>query len=222
MKQSGWRRAVKRTVDFTAAAAGIVALAPVMGVVAVAVRASLGAPVLFRQTRPGRDAKPFDLIKFRTMRDAVDARGTPLPDAERMTPIGQLLRATSLDELPQLFNVLRGDLSLVGPRPLLFEYLERYSVQEARRHEVMPGITGLAAVSGRNALDWNERLRLDVEYVDTWSLTLDARILAQTVVTVLSRRGVSAEGHVTSPVLQHHTSRSASGGDAALQRQRVS
>ena len=198
-RQAGWRLGVKRAFDRAAAAVGLVACAPVLAGTALAIRATLGAPVLFRQQRPGHRERPFVLIKFRTMRDATDAHGRPLPDAERLTRLGRFLRATSLDELPQLVNVVRGELSLVGPRPLLMEYLPRYTREQARRHDVMPGITGWSAINGRNSLSWADKLRLDVWYVDHWSLALDLRILAATVGHVLRRTGISQPGHATMP-----------------------
>ena len=188
---------LKRLLDAVAAAAGLVVLAPVLAAVAVGVRLTMGAPVLFRQVRPGLHGRPFTLLKFRTMRDAADAGGTPLPDAERLVPLGRFLRRTSLDELPELLNVLRGEMSLVGPRPLLPEYIPLYSPEQARRHEMRPGLTGWAQVNGRNAQEWDERLRLDVWYVDHWSLSLDLRILLRTVRQVLAREGINAPGHVT-------------------------
>jgi sugar transferase EpsL len=191
-----YRAAGKRALDVILAAAALVALSPVLLAVAVAVRVKLGRPVLFRQVRPGRGGRPFELLKFRTMRDVA---GRPLPDAERLTAFGRLLRRTSLDELPELWNVLRGDMSVVGPRPLLMEYLLLYSAEQARRHEVRPGITGWAQVNGRNALSWEEKFRLDVEYVDRCSLAMDLRILAMTAVAVATARGVSAEGSATMP-----------------------
>ena len=169
--------AIKRLIDVVGAAAGLCVLAPLLFVIAVLVRRDLGRPVLFRQVRPGRGGRPFTMYKFRTMRDLRDARGRPLPDAERLTPLGRLLRRFSLDELPELWNVLRGDMSLVGPRPLLMEYLPRYTPEQARRHEVRPGITGLAQVLGRNALPFSRRLALDVQYVDRFSLWFDIKIL---------------------------------------------
>lgn len=199
MRQTGIRLSVKKMFDRTAAAIGLAATAPIMGAVAIAVRASMGSPVVFRQTRPGLHGKPFTIAKFRTMRDAVGRDGRPLPDAERLTGVGRFLRATSLDELPQLWNVLRGELSFVGPRPLLMEYLELYTPEQARRHDVLPGITGLAQVHGRNALGWEDRFRYDVEYADNWSLALDAKILAMTAWKVIAREGISAEGHATTP-----------------------
>jgi sugar transferase EpsL len=193
------RWAAKRVIDLLGAGAGLIALAPVLLLIALAVRRSLGSPVLFRQVRSGRHGQPFELLKFRTMTPARDAAGELLPDAQRLTRLGSWLRSTSLDELPELINVLRGDMSLVGPRPLLPEYLPHYSAEQARRHEVRPGVTGWAAVQGRNALSWERRLALDVWYVDNWSLLLDLKILLMTVVKVLKREGISAEGHATMP-----------------------
>jgi lipopolysaccharide/colanic/teichoic acid biosynthesis glycosyltransferase len=155
--------------------------------------------VLFRQVRPGRKAVPFTLLKFRTMTDTTDSGGDLLPDADRLTPLGKFLRASSLDELPQLWNVVRGQLSLVGPRPLLMEYLPLYTPEQARRHEVMPGITGLAQISGRNQLSWDEKLRLDVEYVKRWSIWLDLRILLNSIAAVVLRKGISFHDHATAP-----------------------
>ena len=192
----------KRSLDLAGAAALLVLGAPIFGLVACLIRLRLGAPVLFRQTRPGHDARPFVLLKFRTMRDARDAEGRPLPDSERLTPFGAFLRRTSLDELPELWNVLRGDMSLVGPRPLLVQYLERYSKTQARRHEVRPGITGWAQINGRNALSWDEKFRHDVWYVDHLGFWLDLRILFATAWKVLGRDGISAEGHATMPEFQ--------------------
>jgi lipopolysaccharide/colanic/teichoic acid biosynthesis glycosyltransferase len=189
----------KRSLDLALILPGVVLLSPVMLVVAGLVLLTQGVPVIFRQVRPGRGGRPFELLKFRTMRHARDAAGRPLPDAERLTGFGKFLRRTSLDELPELWNVLRGDMSLVGPRPLLMEYLPLYSPEQARRHEVRPGITGWAQVSGRNALSWEEKFRLDVEYVDRCSLAMDLRILAMTAAAVATARGVSAEGSATMP-----------------------
>lgn len=157
---------MKRLLDFAGAAIGLVLLSPVLVVVAVLIRRQMGAPVLFRQTRPGLHGKPFQMVKFRTMRDAVDPQGNPLPDAERLTKLGRFLRASSLDELPELWNVLKGEMSLVGPRPLLMEYLPLYSPEQARRHELRPGVTGWAQVNGRNAISWEQKFALDVWYVD--------------------------------------------------------
>jgi lipopolysaccharide/colanic/teichoic acid biosynthesis glycosyltransferase len=197
MRQRGWSLLVKKALDRTAAAVGLVVTAPVMAATAAAIAVTLGRPVVFRQVRPGLRGEPFTIIKFRTMRDALDASGKPLPDAERLTAVGRFIRGASLDELPQLFNVLRGELSLVGPRPLLMQYMPRYSAEQARRHDVLPGITGWAQIHGRNSVDWVERFKLDVWYVDNWSLALDAKILLQTVSSVLRREGISREGHAT-------------------------
>ena len=191
--------AVKRDVEVVGAGVALVLLAPLLGFVAAVVRVALGRPVLFVQERPGLGGRPFRLYKFRTMRDARDGAGRPLPDEARLTTVGRFLRATSLDELPELYNVVRGDMSLVGPRPLLVEYLDRYSPHQARRHDVRPGITGWAQVNGRNAQTWPERLDLDVWYVDNWSLGLDARILARTVRAVVRREGISQPGFATMP-----------------------
>jgi lipopolysaccharide/colanic/teichoic acid biosynthesis glycosyltransferase len=199
VRQTGWRLHVKRGLDRCAAAVGLVVASPLMVATAVAIRATMGSPVLFRQQRPGLNARPFTLLKFRTMRDAHDAGGRPLPDGERLTRLGRFLRETSLDELPQLVNVLRGELSLVGPRPLLMEYLPRYSTTQARRHDVMPGMTSWTAINGRNDQSWSAKLAHDTWYVDHWSLLLDARILVSTVSLVLKRTGVSQEGHATMP-----------------------
>jgi len=187
----------KRLFDIVVSASALLLLSPLLVCVALLVALKLGRPVLFRQQRPGLNAKPFDMLKFRSMLDTRDANGQPLSDAERLTPFGQRLRATSLDELPELWNVLKGDLSLVGPRPLLMEYLPRYSPRQRRRHELRPGLTGWAQVHGRNAVDWEERFELDVWYVDHRSFWLDLKILAMTVRLVLSRRGVNAQGEAT-------------------------
>jgi lipopolysaccharide/colanic/teichoic acid biosynthesis glycosyltransferase len=196
---SNYRSSVKRTLDVLVAAGALVLLSPVMLAVAALVALRLGRPVLFRQVRPGLHGKPFTILKFRTMLDTYDSDGQPLPDAERLTQFGRFLRSTSLDELPELINVLRGDMSLVGPRPLITAYLDRYTPQQARRHEVRPGITGWAQVNGRNTLDWNDRFALDVHYVDNHSLLLDLKILWLTLRTVVQREGIHAEGHETMP-----------------------
>lgn len=188
---------IKRLFDIVASIIGLLLLAPVIAAVAFQIRRKLGSPVLFRQVRPGKDGKPFEMIKFRTMRDAIDKGGSPLPDSERMTPFGSFLRSASLDELPELWNVLKGDMSLVGPRPLLMEYLPLYSKEQYRRHDVRPGITGWAQVNGRNAISWEEKFKLDVWYVDNRSLWLDLKIIYLTVKKVLVRDGISAEGEVT-------------------------
>jgi len=190
---------VKRAFDLILSVPAAVLLLPVALVVALMIRTRLGSPVLFGQVRPGKDGKPFRMIKFRTMTDARDSEGRLLPDAQRMTPFGQFLRSSSLDELPELWNVLRGEMSLVGPRPLLVEYLPLYSPAQARRHEVRPGVTGWAQVNGRNALSWEEKFAADVWYVDNRSLWLDLRILALTVLAVLGRKGISAAGEATMP-----------------------
>lgn len=187
----------KPVLDIGLAVPALVILSPVFAIVAIAVRANLGSPVIFRQQRPGKHGRPFTLYKFRTMRDARDAQGALLPDARRLTRLGALLRATSLDELPELINVLRGEMSLVGPRPLLMEYLPLYSPEQRRRHDVRPGVTGWAQVNGRNALTWREKFALDVEYVDRVSLALDLRILLLTIVSVVRSEGISHHGHVT-------------------------
>lgn len=188
---------MKRLFDFCVAAFALVVLAVPLFCLAILVRTRLGSPVLFAQTRPGKDGKPFRMVKFRTMTDERGPDGTLLPDAERLTRFGRLLRATSLDELPELWNVLNGDMSLVGPRPLLMEYLPLYSPEQARRHEVRPGVTGWAQVNGRNALSWEEKFALDVWYVDHQSFWLDIRILWLTVRKVLVREGISASGEAT-------------------------
>ena len=188
---------IKRSIDIVIAAATLLIASPVLLLVAIAVRVNLGSPLLFRQQRPGLHKRPFTMVKFRTMRDAIGRDGRPLPDVDRLTPFGTLLRSTSLDELPELWNVLRGDMSLVGPRPLLMEYLDRYTPEQARRHEVRPGVTGWAQVHGRNALSWDERFRHDVWYVEHQSLTLDLQILMRTLTMVLRRTGVSAKGEAT-------------------------
>lgn len=188
---------IKRLFDVVVSAMGLLLLSPIIAVVAWQVRRKLGSPVLFRQVRPGLNGKPFEMVKFRTMRDAVDALGNPLPDSERLTPFGAFLRSTSLDELPELWNVLKGEMSLVGPRPLLMEYLPLYSAEQYRRHEVRPGVTGWAQVNGRNALSWEEKFKLDVWYVDNRSFWLDLKILFLTIKKVFIREGISGEGEAT-------------------------
>lgn len=188
---------MKRLFDILGSAIGLVLLSPVLAVVAFLIWRQMGAPVLFRQTRPGLNGKPFEMVKFRSMRDAIDAQGNPLPDSERLTKLGQFLRASSLDELPELWNVLKGDMSLVGPRPLLLEYLPLYSPEQARRHEVRPGVTGWAQINGRNAISWDEKFALDVWYVDNRSLWLDLRIIWLTIRKVFNREGISAAGEAT-------------------------
>lgn len=190
----------KRVADLLVSVAALLLIAPALLVIAVAIRLTLGGPVLFRQRRPGLGGRPFTIFKFRTMTDACDAQGQLLPDSQRLTALGRWLRATSLDELPELINVLRGEMSLVGPRPLLIEYLDRYSPGQSRRHEAKPGITGWAQINGRNALSWEEKFELDVWYVDHRSMWLDTKILWLTLIKVFKREGVSAEGHSTMPV----------------------
>lgn len=189
----------KRLFDFLVSACVLLTLVPVLTVIWLTVLIGLGHPVLFRQTRPGRHGKPFVMIKFRTMRDAAGPDGIPLSDAVRLMRLGRFLRTTSLDELPELWNVLRGDMSLVGPRPLLMQYLPLYSTEQARRHEVRPGITGWAQINGRNAISWNQKFKLDVWYVDNQSFWLDLKILFLTVKKVFVREGISAEGEATMP-----------------------
>jgi lipopolysaccharide/colanic/teichoic acid biosynthesis glycosyltransferase len=187
----------KRLFDVALASAALILLAPVILVVGGLVAIVLGQPVLFRQTRPGLDGQPFEMIKFRTMTDAVGPDGSLLPDAQRLTPFGRFLRATSLDELPELINVLKGDMSLVGPRPLLMEYLDLYTPEQARRHEVRPGITGWAQVHGRNAISWEDKFALDLWYVEHQSFRLDLKILLLTLVQICKRGNISAPGHAT-------------------------
>jgi lipopolysaccharide/colanic/teichoic acid biosynthesis glycosyltransferase len=188
---------MKRLMDILGAMAGLLLLAPVIILLSLLVRIKLGSPVLFRQTRPGRAGQSFQMAKFRTMTDARDAHGGLLPDADRLTGFGQFLRASSLDELPELWNVLKGDMSLVGPRPLLMEYLPLYSERQARRHEVRPGITGWAQINGRNALSWDEKFELDVWYVENRTLWLDIKILFLTVWKVIKRDDINQDGEAT-------------------------
>ncbi|MFA5702713.1 MAG: sugar transferase [Advenella sp.] len=188
---------LKRFLDIFFSIIVLILLSPIILIVVVGISKKLGSPVLFRQPRPGRNGKSFTMVKFRTMRDAVDNDGNPLPDSERMTPFGNFLRSTSLDELPELWNVLKGDMSLVGPRPLLMEYLPLYNQEQSRRHEVRPGVTGWAQINGRNAISWEDKFKLDVWYVDKQSFWLDLKILFLTVKKVLVRDGISAEGEAT-------------------------
>ncbi|PML99407.1 sugar transferase [Vibrio kanaloae] len=188
---------MKRLFDFLASLIALILLAPVIALVAWKIRKNLGSPVLFRQTRSGLSGKPFEMVKFRSMKDAVDAKGNQLPDDERMTPFGDKLRSSSLDELPGLWNVLKGDMSLVGPRPLLVQYLPLYNKEQARRHDVRPGITGWAQINGRNAISWEDKFELDVWYVDNRTFWLDIKILFLTVKKVFVKEGISADGHVT-------------------------
>lgn len=187
----------KRLFDLALTVPGLILISPVLAVIAIAVRIALGSPVLFRQRRPGLMARPFVLYKFRTMSDEMDTEGNPMPDAVRLTRLGRLLRSFSLDELPELLNVIKGEMSLVGPRPLLMRYLERYSAEQARRHDVLPGITGWTQVNGRNANTWEQKFEYDVWYVDHWSVRLDAKILLITLWKVLTREGISQPGQAT-------------------------
>lgn len=198
MRQRGWRLLVKRALDVGIAGAALGATTPLWAGTALAIRVSMGAPVLFRQERVGRDGRIFLIYKFRTMKPAPPDASLE-GDAQRITPLGRFLRSTSLDELPQLLNVLRGDMSLVGPRPLLVRYAPRYTPRQARRHEVLPGLTGQAQVHGRNSVAWEERFEHDVWYVDNWSLRRDLAILLKTARTVVQREGIAADGHATMP-----------------------
>lgn len=193
---------VKRAFDLLLTVPALILLSPAMGLIALLVRLKLGSPVIFRQKRPGLNGEIFTLYKFRSMRDAVDAAGRPLPDGERLTRFGRLLRSASLDELPELVNILRGEMSLVGPRPLLVQYLDRYTSEQARRHEVLPGITGWAQINGRNTLSWEEKFKLDVWYVDHWTPGLDVKILALTAWKVIRREGINAPGQATAGEFQ--------------------
>lgn len=197
-----YRRFGKRCFDMALSLAALVLLSPFIAALALAVRRRLGTPVLFRQQRPGLHGQIFTIYKFRTMTDACNEQGHLLPDAERLTPFGQFLRSSSLDELPELWNVLRGDMSLVGPRPLMVQYLERYSDAQLHRHDVRPGLTGWAQINGRNALSWPQRFELDLWYVAHYSFRLDVTILARTVVAVFRREGISSENHATMPEFQ--------------------
>lgn len=188
---------IKRIIDFLLALIGLMLASPILLIVAILVKTKLGSPILFRQQRVGLNGEIFEMIKFRTMKDATDSEGNPLPDEERLTKFGQLLRKTSLDELPELWNVLKGDMSLVGPRPLLVEYLPLYSKEQMKRHDVRPGITGYAQVNGRNNISWTKKFELDVYYVENFSLWLDIKILFQTVAKVLGQADINQEGNVT-------------------------
>ena len=190
---------IKRVIDVLGAAIGLIMFSPVLLIVSLLILREMGSPIMFRQNRPGREGKTFRMIKFRTMRDAMDSNGHPLPDAERLTKLGRFLRSSSLDELPELWNVIKGDMSLVGPRPLLIEYLPLYSPEQARRHEVRPGITGWAQVNGRNAISWDEKFALDVWYVDNRTFLLDLKIIWLTIRKVVKRENISAAGEATMP-----------------------
>lgn len=187
----------KRLLDIVIASTALILLSPLYFYVAYKVKKNLGSPVLFRQVRPGLQGKPFEMIKFRTMKDAVDAEGNPLPDSERLTPFGKMLRSTSLDEMPELWNVIKGDMSVVGPRPLLMEYLPLYNKEQAKRHDVRPGMTGHAQVNGRNAISWEEKFKLDTWYVENQSTVLDLKIMLKTVQKVIAKDDISAEGEAT-------------------------
>ena len=188
---------IKRFFDCLVSLMGLILLSPLLLIIALLVRINIGSPVIFKQARPGKGEKIFYLRKFRSMRDAYDRNGNPLPDAERMTRFGKILRASSLDELPELWNVLKGEMSLVGPRPLLVKYIDRYNAEQHRRHEVLPGITGWAQVNGRNAISWEKKFEMDVWYVDHWSPMLDLKILFMTVLKVFRHEGITAENNVT-------------------------
>lgn len=188
---------LKRLLDIIIASIALILLSPLYAFVAYKVKKNLGSPVLFRQVRPGLHGKPFEMIKFRTMKDAMDEQGNPLPDSERLTPFGKMLRSTSLDEMPELWNVIKGDMSIVGPRPLLMEYLPLYSPEQAKRHDVRPGMTGHAQVNGRNAIGWEEKFKLDTWYVENRSIWLDFKIMFKTVHKVLAKDDISAEGEAT-------------------------
>ncbi|MCX7747152.1 MAG: sugar transferase [Clostridia bacterium] len=191
-----YMRSIKRVVDITAALVALILLLPVYGIVALIVYMKLGSPILFKQPRPGKDEKIFKMYKFRTMLDTKNKNGELLSDAERLTRFGKFLRSTSLDELPELLNILKGDMSLVGPRPLLVEYLDLYTPEQKRRHEVRPGITGWAQVNGRNSISWEEKFNYDVWYIENWSLGLDIKILFLTIYKVFKREGISQENNV--------------------------
>lgn len=199
MKTACGHATVKRALDIAGAFSGLVLAAPIMAVITILIVITMGRPVLFIQRRPGQSSIPFSIYKFRTMTVRNDNENKSLPDGNRLTALGRLLRALSLDELPELFNVLKGDMSLVGPRPLLMQYLNRYSDAQLRRHEAKPGLTGWAQINGRNAIGWEEKFKLDVWYVDNWSLGLDLKIIAKTVKQVLCREGISHQGEATMP-----------------------
>lgn len=192
-----FQHAVKRAIDIVCSGIGLIVLSPILVIAAILIKKNLGSPIFFTQDRIGKDGKVFKMIKFRTMLDATDKYGNQLPDEERLTSFGKFLRSTSIDELPELVNVFLGDMSLVGPRPLLVEYKDLYSTEQWRRHEVRPGITGWAQVNGRNSISWAERFKLDVEYIDNYNLILDIKILFMTVLKVIKKDGISQDGHVT-------------------------
>jgi lipopolysaccharide/colanic/teichoic acid biosynthesis glycosyltransferase len=190
---------LKRIIDIIGSLIGLVVASPIIVVISIIIYITMGRPIFFKQVRPGLKGKPFVIYKFRTMLDLRDENGNLLPDEKRLTTIGKFLRSTTLDELPEFWNVLKGDMSLVGPRPLLMEYLDRYTPEQARRHNVKPGMTGWAQINGRNAITWEEKFKLDVWYVDNWNILLDLKIIFLTILKVLKREGISAEGHATMP-----------------------
>jgi len=190
---------VKRLIDIIGSLIGLTISSPLIIIISIIIYLTMGKPIFFRQVRPGLNGKPFVIYKFRTMLDLRDENGNLLPDEKRLTTIGKFLRSTTLDELPEFWNVLKGDMSLVGPRPLLMEYLDRYTSEQARRHEVKPGMTGWAQINGRNAISWEEKFKFDVWYVDNWNILLDLKIIFLTILKVLKREGISAEGHATMP-----------------------
>lgn len=199
-----FQHVVKRLVDIVCSGLGLIIISPILLIVSILIRIKLGSPIFFTQDRVGKDGRIFKMIKFRTMLDATDKWGEPLPDEDRLTPFGKMIRSTSIDELPELINVFKGDMSLVGPRPLLVEYKELYSPEQFRRHEVRPGITGWAQVNGRNSISWKERFELDVEYVENFNLFMDIKILFMTVFKVLKKDGISQDGHVTMEKFNGH------------------
>lgn len=199
-----FQNVVKRLIDIVCSGLGLIIISPILLIVAILIRIKLGSPIFFTQDRVGKDGRIFKMIKFRTMLDATDKWGEPLPDEDRLTPFGKMIRSTSIDELPELINVFKGDMSLVGPRPLLVEYKELYSPEQFRRHEVRPGITGWAQVNGRNSISWKERFELDVEYVENFNLFMDIKILFMTVFKVLKKDGISQDGHVTMEKFNGH------------------
>ncbi|WP_207736042.1 sugar transferase [Eubacterium sp. 1001713B170207_170306_E7] len=195
-----YQKYIKRILDITLSGAAIIVLSPVMGITAILVKKKLGSPVIFKQKRPGKDEKIFTMYKFRTMTDERDEKGALLPDSVRLTTFGKMLRSTSLDELPELFNILKGDMSIIGPRPLLVQYLPLYNERQKRRHEVRPGLSGLAQVNGRNAITWEEKFDYDVEYVEKVSLTLDVRIVLRTIIKAFRQEDINAGSEVTMEV----------------------
>lgn len=199
-----FQNVVKRLIDIVCSGLGLIIISPILLIVAILIRIKLGSPIFFTQDRVGKDGRIFKMIKFRTMLDATDKWGELLPDEDRLTPFGKMIRSTSIDELPELINVFKGDMSLVGPRPLLVEYKELYSPEQFRRHEVRPGITGLAQVNGRNGIKWKERFELDVEYVENFNLFMDIKILFMTVFKVLKKDGINQDGHVTMEKFNGH------------------